>query len=160
MRGDKKITTYAGLFNMPNEVVSDNAVGLGMETPGSPGAAGGAEEAKTPSPKDIFVLLLSEPVTEELATVTVGDIVVESIASSVGLDEAISPPGDVGAGPTEFSLVVVTSFEGLVWVEVLSDAVGVASDAAVGNVADPASPVVVTSSAEGLVWVEVLSDAV
>ena len=100
--------------------------------PGEGAGTRGAGEVETsPSTGDISegvamvsvvsVLLLRISETEELATVAVGGIDVESIVSLVETDRSTGTPGDVVGGSTEFPSVVVTpSAEGLVGVGVLS----------------------------------------
>ena len=100
--------------------------------PGEGAGARGAGEVETsPSIGDVSegvavvsvvsVVLLRISATEELATVTVGGIDVEPVASLVETDRSTGTPGDVVGDSTEFLSVVVTpSAEELVGVGALS----------------------------------------
>jgi len=104
----------------------------GVEDPGEVAGLKGAEKGKT-SPSlggdsegvavvsVVSVLLLGISATEELATVTVGNIDVVSVVSLVETDRSTGTPGDVVGDSTGFPSVVVTpSVEELVGVGALS----------------------------------------
>jgi len=110
------VGTVAGVVGDPEEVAGVTGAEKGKTSPSLGGESEGVAVVSV-----VSVLLLRISATEELATVTVGDIDVASVASLVETDRSTGTPGDVVGDSTEFPSVVVTPpVEELVGVGALS----------------------------------------
>lgn len=108
--------TVAGVVGDPGEVAGVTGAEKGKTSPSLGGESEGVAVVSV-----VSGLLLRISATEELATVTVGDIEVASVASLVETDRSTGTPGDVVGDSTEFPSVVVTPpVEELVGVGALS----------------------------------------
>jgi len=110
------VVTVAGGVENAGEVAGVRGAEKGKTSPSLGGESEGVAVVSV-----VSVLLLRISATEELATVTVGNIDVASVASLVETNRSRGTPGDVVGDSTGFPSVVVTpSVEELVGVGALS----------------------------------------